>query len=59
MRSPYCLCVCVPPKILKPGIVEPEEMAVSRQRLGTHFTAATNIHVTLTDPISSSQDFLF
>jgi hypothetical protein len=46
MRSSLSVCLCVPPKSLKAEIVEPEETAVSRQRLGTHFTAATNTHVT-------------
>jgi hypothetical protein len=43
MRSPCCLCVCVsvaPPQ--QAGIVEPEETAVARQRLGKHVPAAMN-----------------
>jgi hypothetical protein len=52
------LAVCVfscPPKPLKAGIVEPEEISVAMQRLGKYVHAALNTHATLElfDAVSS------
>jgi hypothetical protein len=52
MRLPCC----VPPK--QAVIVEPEDTAVARQRLGKHVQAATNAHATteeLLDAVFSMQ----
>jgi hypothetical protein len=38
------VCLCLPPQ--QAGIVEPEETAVARQRLGKYVFAATNTQAT-------------
>jgi hypothetical protein len=59
MRSPCCLCVCVYPQSLKAGIVEAEETAAARQRLGKHLPAATNTHVTIEELLDAEFSMRF
>jgi hypothetical protein len=58
MTSPRCLCVCVTllrtfefhvTWRLKSEIVEQEQKAVARQRLGEYFPAARNTHATIVE----------
>jgi hypothetical protein len=51
MTPTCCPCGCVSQQRPKTGIVEPEETAAARQRLGKHVSAATNTHITIEEQL--------